>query len=289
MDNPDFTLADARVAIVGLGLMGGSLALAIKDHCAEITGVDADSAALAHAVEHGIVRRAADFQSAVASCDLLVLAAPVQAIIEQLNAIGSDASHRPTPTVVIDLGSTKTQIVAAMEKLPPHFDPIGGHPMCGKETSGLLEASADLFHGATFALTPLERTSSAAFAVAHELVRAVGASPLVLSAAQHDKLAAVTSHMPYAAAAALVRAALAIHDDDLWPLAASGFRDTTRLAASDITMMVDILITNRDAVLNALLRYRAELDALAAIIELGDARALRAALAPAQSKRAQLK
>jgi prephenate dehydrogenase len=139
-----------------------------------------------------------------------------------------------------------------------------------------------------FVLTPLARTSPTALALAQELVAAVGATPLVLSAERHDALAAVSSHLPYAAAVTLMRAALAQDDDHLWALASSGFRDTSRLAASDLTMMVDILLTNRAALLAGLSRYRTELDALISLLEAGNAEALRAALAQAQAKRAEL-
>ncbi len=288
MDEPGFALASARVAVVGLGLMGGSLALALRGRCREIVGVDADPAALRFALDHAAVDRTADFDSALA-CDLLVLATPVRTILAQLAALSSQttADRRP-PAVILDLGSTKSQIIAAMEKLPPRFVPLGGHPMCGKEVSGIAHAEADLYRGKTFVITPLERTSPAALILAQELIETLGARPLVLSAERHDALAAVSSHLPYAVAVALVRAAQSLGDDQLWALAASGFRDTSRLAASDLTMMTDILLTNRVALLDALTRYRHELDALIALIDAGDPEALRAALAPAQSWRSEL-
>ena len=294
MDESGFSLAHCRVVIAGLGLMGGSLALALRGHCREIVGVDADPAALRFALDHAVVDRTADFNSAF-DCDLLVLAAPVRAILAQLNYLTralSNTQHReasPWDTIrILDLGSTKAQIVAAMQSLPPRFDPLGGHPMCGKEVSGIAHAEADLYRGRTFVLTPLERTSPAALALAQELIETIGARPLVLSAERHDALAAVSSHLPYAVAVALVRAAQSLGDDQLWALAASGFRDTSRLAGSDLTMMTDILLTNRAALLDALTRYRHELDTLIALIDAGDPEALRAALAPAQSRRSEL-
>lgn len=290
MDEPGFTLAGARIAIVGLGLMGGSLALALKGHCDEIIGVDADASALAFALSRGIVHRAADLEGALATAHLIVLATPVRAILEQLSAL----SRQPPSfrihhsAFIIDLGSTKSAIVSAMSHLPPNFDPIGGHPMCGKETGGIAHAEAGLYRGKTFVLTPLARTSPAALALARELAAAVGAEPLLLPADRHDALAAIVSHLPYAAAVALMRAAIGAGDERLWQLAASGFRDTTRLAAGDLSMMTDILLTNRAAILHALAAYRAELDALAAAIDSGDPAALRAALEPAQRKRREL-
>ena len=301
MDEPDFiSLTRCRVAIVGLGLMGGSLALALRgaNACREIVGVDTDPAALDLARAQAVIDHACDFDSAL-DCDLLILATPVRAILSQLNYLMRAPRHtqyreRPLSqplwdaTRILDLGSTKSQIVSAMENLPARFDPLGGHPMCGKEVSGLAHAEPDLFQGKTFVLTPLMRTSPAALALADELIAAIGARPLVLSAERHDSLAAVTSHLPYLAAVALVRAAQSLNDEQLWPLAASGFRDTSRLAASDLTMMIDILLTNRPAILDSLSRYRAGLDALIAAIDSADPDALRAVLAPAQTQRAGL-
>ena len=287
MDEPGFTLANARVAIVGLGLMGGSLALALRGRCREIVGADSDPAALRFALDHAIVDRAADFDSAL-DCDLLLLAAPVRAILAQLVSLSHSSISNQQSTIILDLGSTKNQIVAAMHSLPSHFDPVGGHPMCGKEVSGIAHAEADLYRGKTFVLTPLARTSPAALALAHELIETVGACPLLLSAERHDTLAAVSSHLPYMVAVALMRAAESLDDEQIWTLAASGFRDTSRLAASDVTMMTDILLTNRTAILDALTRYRHELDTLIALMDTADPDALRAALAPAQSRRSEL-
>ena len=292
MDEPGFapsslTLADCRIAIVGLGLMGGSLAMALREHCrANIIGVDTDPKALAFARAHSIVHSTTDFDSALTACDLLILATPVHAILSQLQSLSGRVSD--PPLTILDLGSTKSQIDAAMQALPPQFDPIGGHPMCGKETGGIENADPDLYRGKTFVLSPLERTSPRTLALAYELITAIGAAPLILNAEQHDKFAAAISHMPYAVAAALMRAALNTNDERLWRMAASGFRDTTRLAASDLTMMTDILLTNRAAILDSLSQFRTEFDALTAAIASGDPDTLRAALESAQIKRSEM-
>jgi prephenate dehydrogenase len=287
MEEPAFTdLAQARVAVVGLGLMGGSLALALRGRCREIVGVDSDPAALAFACHHGIVDRDAPLDGAL-DADLLVLAAPVRAILAQL----SDLQRRPAPTsthIVLDLGSTKTDIATAMRGLPPGYAPVGGHPMCGKEVSGLAHADAGLFRDKLFVLTPLERTPGWALTWVRRLVEALGARPIELSPQRHDVLAAAASHMPYLAATLLVRAAESVSDEQVWQMAASGFRDTSRLAASDVTMMTDILLTNRRAILEALGRYEAELGALTGLLESGDADALAAFLAAAAQRRRRL-
>ena len=291
MDEPGFTsLSNSRVAIVGLGLMGGSLAMALRgaQACREIVGVETNPAVLDFARARGVIDRAADFDVAALDCDLLILATPVRTILSQLLALSqSPITNHPSP-ILLDLGSTKSQIISAMERLPPAFDPVGGHPMCGKETSGIAHAEAGLFRDKTFVLTPLARTSPSALALAHGLVAAIGARPLMLSAERHDALAAMSSHLPYVVAAALMKAAQSLDDEELWSLTASGFRDTSRLAASDVAMMTDILLTNRAPILDALTRCRAEFDALMALIDAGDPEALGAALAPAQAGRAEL-
>lgn len=285
MEEPDFTnLAQARVAVVGLGLMGGSLALALRGGCQALWGVDNDPAALAFACQRGIIDDATDLAGALRA-DVLVLAAPVRAILAQLEQLagGPAPDH---PLLVLDLGSTKTEIAAAMHALPAGFAPLGGHPMCGKEVSGVAHAEAALFRDKVFVLTRLERTPDWALGLARQIVQAVGARPLELDPERHDQLAAAASHLPYLAAAVLVRAAEGLGDDQVWQIAASGFRDTSRLAASDVTMMTDILLTNRQAITRALERYQAELGALMALLESGDPAALAAFLtAPAERRR----
>jgi prephenate dehydrogenase len=289
MDEDGFSLSTAQVAIVGLGLMGASLAMDLRGHCAEVVGVSRSPGTLNYALEHHIVDRITDFDSAL-DCDLLVLAAPVRTIIQQLHQIGNSpfAVRSIRPTVVVDLGSTKTEIVQAMQALPSRFDPIGGHPMCGKEVAGIRYAETGLYRDKIFVLTPLARTSAGALALVSEMIEIIGSMPLVLSPEQQDALVAATSHLPYLAACALMRMALAKGDEQFWSVAASGFRDTSRLAASDLTMMMDILLTNRKAILDSLRDYRVELDTLAALLESGDEEELRTALAPVQQQRSQL-
>lgn len=287
MTEDGFTpLAAARVAILGLGLMGGSLALALRGRCGEVWGYDIDPAATGYAAAHGVVDQVVALDAALAA-DVVILAAPPRVILAQL----AELARRPppaAPTLLLDLGSTKTEIVAAMAALPAGWHPVGGHPMCGKEVSGLAHAEAGLFAGKTFILSPLPQTAPGALRLAEALVAATGAELLVLPPARHDTLAALASHLPYAVAALLVRVADASADPALWTMASSGFRDTSRLAASDLTMMTDILLTNRAAIVEALGDYRAELDALTALVAAGDPAALRAFLETAQHRRRQL-
>ena len=229
--NSTLALADARITIAGLGLMGGSLALALRGKCAHVTGVDADAQACAAALAGQVVQAVeSELHAGIANAHVLVLATPVGVILQQLQALNALTSARKAALVVLDLGSTKAEIVAAMETLPAACDPVGGHPMCGKEVAGLQHADAALYHGATFVLAPLARTSPAALQLAHAVVAAAGAHALLLDAARHDRLAAATSHVPYLIACALMSAAsaAAIDDDALWKLAASGFREIGR-------------------------------------------------------------
>jgi prephenate dehydrogenase len=160
--------------------------------------------------------------------------------------------------------------------------------MCGKEVAGIRHAERGLYREKIFVLTPLERTSARAMSLVKEMIEVIGSIPLVLPPEKQDALVAATSHLPYLAACALMRTLLSKNDEQLWSVAASGFRDTSRLAASDLTMMMDILLTNRAAILESLRKYRAELDGLVSLLESGDENGLRAALEPAQQKRAQL-
>jgi prephenate dehydrogenase len=287
MDEPDFTgLSAARVAVVGLGLMGGSLALALRGQCRELLGVDTSSETREYARQNRVVDRIVELDDAL-SADLVILAAPVRTIVTLLGRLPA-RSEKDRPIIVLDLGSTKSEITTAMLTLPTGYDPIGGHPMCGKEVAGLPHADGTLFQNKVFVLCPLDRTSPPAMRLALGVVSAVGARPVVLLAERHDRLAAASSHLPYAAAVALVRAAESLDDDQVWELAASGFRDTSRLAASDVTMMSDILLTNRQAILDALARTQAELGTLAALLEGGEAGALSDFLSAAAARRRKL-
>lgn len=273
-------IQDARVTIVGLGLMGGSLAGALKANqvCQEVIGVARRAETAALAVERGLVDRASTgLATAVAEADVVILATPVRAIIELLPQLGQMVKPG---CLVMDLGSAKAAIVKAMSTLPEHVQAVGGHPMCGKETSGLAAAEPNLYEGCVFVLTPLHRTATGALDLAQGLVEAIGARPMVMGAERHDRLVAAVSHLPYLMACGLVRAAeeLARDEEDLWQLGASGFRDASRLAASDVDMMLDILLTNQEAVLEALATYEAHLRNLARFLETSDEEGLRTAL-----------
>ena len=287
---PDFAgrLRDVKVTIVGLGLMGGSLAGALRGQCRMVTGVARRAESVDAALNAGLIDRGTtELAGGVAAADVVILATPVRIILRQLAEIGP---LLPAGCLVMDLGSTKSAIVAAMDALPAGVQPVGGHPMCGRETSGLDAADPGLYQGCTLTLSPLPRTSPAALALAGEVARAAGAQPLVLEAERQDRLVATLSHLPYLLACGLVATADAMTSPDpaAWEIVAGGFRDTSRVAGSDVTMMLDILMTNREAVLQSAAAFQGQLGTLARLLEAGDEEALRTNLAAIRSERMRM-
>lgn len=246
MSQPDFNLAGSKVAIIGLGLMGGSLALGLRGKCAALYGIDPHLPTLELALSQHIVDSAdSDPAKLLPQADLVILSAPVPAILTLLEQL---PSFTPNACIVMDLGSTKKQIVDAMSKLPERFDPIGGHPICGKEKLSLANAERTLYYAAPFLLTPLDRTSARALSAAHQVIEAVGAKPTVLDPVQHDRILASTSHLPF-----LIASALALTTpQDISSYVGPGFRSTSRLAGTPSSMMLGVLQTNRENVLHAL-------------------------------------
>lgn len=270
----------SKICIVGLGLMGGSLALALRKHPVQVVAVERDEATCAMACREGIVDAAtADFAVGVRGADLVVLATPVKTIVALLQKL---AQARPDGCMVLDFGSTKVAISAAMAELPPAFQAIGGHPMCGKEMAGLAAADAHLYRQQTFVLCRNGRTTEAVEAAVLGLLHTIGAQPLFLSPDVHDRIVAMVSHVPYLVSAALMHSAAAMEEDNVWPVSASGFRDASRLSGSDPRMMLDILLTNRAAVMAQVAQYQRALAAVSELLQSGDEAGLSAWLAETQ-------
>jgi prephenate dehydrogenase len=278
MSQPDFNLAHARVAVVGLGLMGGSLALGLRGKCAALYGIDPHPATLELARSQHIVDEAAgDPASLLPKADLVILAAPVPAILDLLEQLPSLTSN---PCIVMDLGSTKRLVVESMARLPERFDPIGGHPICGKEKLSLANAERTLYYAAPFLLTPLERTSSRAMSAAHQIIEALGAKARLLNAAEHDRILASTSHLPF-----LISSALALTTPpEVASFLGPGFKSTSRLAGTSSSMMLGVLQTNRENVLTALHGMQNRLSEIETALSSSNTFQLESLLNEAQSK-----
>jgi prephenate dehydrogenase len=266
--------------------MGGSFALALRaaGYSGRLIGVSRSAETLRQA--QGIVDVATDDLGMASEADVVVLCTPVRTIIAQISQLAGIC--RPG-AILTDMGSTKVQIVRAMDALPPHLRAVASHPMCGKETAGIQSAEAGLFRGAPWLITPTARSDEEALEVVRGLAERVGALPRVIDAAQHDTLLAFASHLPYALAVGLVTATdqFSLNHPEVWEVMASGFRDTSRIAASDVTMWLDILLTNPEPVLAAVRDAQFALDQLTALLERRDETGLRAFLcAAAQARKA---
>lgn len=272
MDKPGFTLRDAKISILGLGLMGGSLALSLKERCRLLNAYDPHLSTLELARRQEIVHVAGnDPANILADADLVILACPVPAILEWLKRLPDYIQH---PCIVLDIGSSKRKVVAALENMPLNFDPIGGHPICGRERLSLENAERFLYREAPFVLTMLERTSETARSAALQLVEALGANPVWLSADDHDRILAATSHLPYLLSSAL---SLATSDEAI-PLIGPGFRSASRLAGTPSSMMLGVLQSNADYVLAAIEKFRRSLDSIESDLRSGNESTLQSGL-----------
>jgi prephenate dehydrogenase len=276
--------------IVGIGLLGGSLALDLRRHYPEIiiTGIARRQATLDEAslIRHGkelVFNRLSLNLEDAADADLVVLCTPVQTIIQQLAAL---AKLLKPGAVVTDVGSAKRAVMnAAVTVLPPTVHFIGGHPMAGSDRAGLIFAVPDLFVDASWALCIPPGHEEAAAKLA-EVIQTLGAHPVIIDAASHDAIVALTSHLPHVVAAALVK--IVLSHEEVMPFLAGGFRDTTRIAAGNPPMWRDIILTNRDQVISALNLMIAELTTWRDVVRSGDAPHLEALLTTACDQREQL-
>jgi prephenate dehydrogenase len=273
-----------RVAILGLGLMGASLGMALRATGRVVAGYDAAPGVAERARERGAIDTAAgSIAVAVSNAELVVLAAPVLAIRELLTGV---VPHLAAGALVTDLGSAKARVVAWAEELLP--DParfVGGHPMTGRERSGVEAAESELYRGCVWCLTPTARTAPASLEHVSSLVAELGARPLPIDPDRHDAAVALVSHLPLVAASSLVLSAASGRE---WPLARSlavgGFRDTTRVASGDPRMARDICLANAAPLLAALDGYLATLHQLRDRIAAADP-SIEAAFAAAKADR----
>ncbi|MBI5839073.1 MAG: prephenate dehydrogenase/arogenate dehydrogenase family protein [Chloroflexi bacterium] len=273
-----FNLAESKIAIIGLGLMGGSLALGLRGKCAALYGIDPHRATLELALSQNIVDRAdSDPANLLLEVDLVILSAPVPAILTLLEKL---PTYTPNPCIVMDLGSTKKLIVESMSRLPERFDPIGGHPICGKEKLSLANAERTLYYAAPFLLTPMERTSPRALSAAHQIIEAIGAKATTLDATDHDHILASTSHLPFLLSSALALAT----PEDVASFIGPGFKSTSRLAGTSSSMMLGVLQSNRENVLNTISELQQQLAEIKIALASEDFSKLETILNEAQNK-----
>jgi len=258
-----------RLTIIGLGLIGGSLGLALKRAGLtnlEVAGFDIEWGVAPRARRNGVIDRdARDLESAVEGASLVVIATPISHVAKVLEAIAPLLGEQ---TVVTDTASTKRDIVHAAERLLPEgVSFVGGHPVAGKEHAGLDAADAALFDGRAWAVTPSVHATEKAIKTVENMIALAGAQPVLIDAAEHDSYMAALSHLPLVVSTALFSLAKSSSAwEDLAVLAGPGFRDITRLASTDPALSNDIVSTNRDNLLHWLDRMIEELRSARAMI-----------------------
>jgi len=273
-----------RLAIVGTGLIGASIGLAAHESgVGEVRGWDVDSDALDVAAERGAVESAASLADAVEGADLAVVAAPVASLPAEVAAV-LDASDNGT--TVTDVGSTKGAVTSAV--VDSRF--IGGHPVCGSEARGPSHASAELFRGATWFLTPVAATDPARYRTLHGFVASLGSVPVAADPQAHDRLVALTSHLPHALANLLLNQAGTSRIEGHDPLAAAGgsLRDMTRVAGANPRIWVDIFLDNAEALGVALADHRRRVEQVERALAQGDAGFLALWIAEASGNKRRL-
>jgi prephenate dehydrogenase len=267
-----------KLAILGVGLIGGSLALALRQSnaCEHIVGCDRVRDQLERAVALNVIDSfCLDPADAVKDAEMVVLAVPMGSMALVMSQI---ADHLPPDAIVTDTGSSKASVVAAANQgfggVPDFFVP--GHPIAGREKSGVEAALANLFVDHKVILTPLESTSPKAIENVTQMWEAAGAQVQTLGVEQHDQVLAATSHLPHVLAFSLVDTlAQTDYVEEIFQFAAGGFRDFSRIASSDPVMWRDICLENKSAILNALRDFQTHLDSLANLIEKSDGDSLR--------------
>ncbi len=277
-----------RLTIIGVGLIGGSLARALKaaSECVEVVGYGRNADALQKALKLGVIDRAeTDIAVAVRGADVIVLGVPVGAME---TVLGELQPYLEPQTILTDVGSTKGSVVEAATKvfgkLPPRFVP--GHPIAGTEMSGVEASFAELFQKRRVILTPDAGTDNEALETVRGMWQQAGAEVIDMSVEHHDEVLAATSHLPHMLAFTLVDTLAGLEDhDDIFRFAAGGFRDFTRIASSNPQMWHDICLNNRDALLKIVQRFTSELTTLATAIEKSDSEAILATFQRAKSAR----
>jgi prephenate dehydrogenase len=272
-----------RVAVIGTGLMGASAALAARTRGDDVVGWDPDPAALAAAVAREALAPADGLTEAVADAELVVVAAP----IAQLPATVAAVLGAPGDATVTDVGSTKASVVEAAAG-SPRF--VGGHPICGSETRGADNANAGLFEGATWFLTPVAQTDPDRHRLVHGFITDVGATPVAIDADAHDRLVALTSHVPHVLANVVANQTGATRVEGHEPLTHAGgsLRDMTRIAGANPRIWVDIFLDNAERIRGELAEHRRRIEQVETALALGDAGFLARWIGEASSNRRRM-
>ncbi len=276
-----------NIAIIGVGLIGGSIGLALRklDLAEKVIGIGRRQVSLRIARRAGAVTNTTiDLAKGVADAELIVVCTPVGRIVEDVRTA---AEHAPEGTLITDVGSTKRTIVEALDGsgpeggLPRGCRFLGGHPLAGSEKAGPSHATADLFDGCIALLTPTRNTRAEDYDLLEEFWQALGSVVIKMSAEEHDRALAVTSHLPHLAASALA----ATVPEKYFRFSGTGMQDTSRLAAGDPELWRQIIMLNREHVLDALEQYGGKLASLHAAIRDGDEDEIRSLLTTAKKNR----
>ena len=271
-----------KVAVIGTGLIGGSIALGLKKNgfAKTVVGVSRHEKSIALALKNKVIDQGSVSLSVIGGADLLVIATPVKAILslkdEILKHIGKDC-------VVTDVGSTKEELVKKLGRAFPGY--IGSHPLAGSEKRGVLNARASLFKDSICILTPTKRTCAFSLRSVERLWKALGAKVVKISPKKHDEILSLTSHLPHAVAFSLINSV----PQSAFKFSSGGLKDTTRIAASDAVLWRDIFLSNRWNLLKAIASFEISLTELKSALKCADAKSLEKILSRSRRKRESLK
>ncbi len=262
-----------NITIIGLGLIGGSIARALYDKLGirSITAIDSNKASLENAIRDGVISKGyTDLDSSIYTSDIIFLCTPVSQTINYIDKIAPSVSDR---CIITDVCSTKDQIIKHVEAMsnPPCF--IGGHPMAGTEKSGYENSFSHLFENAYYVLTPCSHAASQALNILSDIIERLGAIPIIMQSGEHDKITGSISHLPHIIAAALVNLVNRLDSGDgrMQTLAAGGFKDITRIASSDPEMWQNIVLSNKEQLLELTEFFKHSIDEFNKILKREDA------------------
>jgi prephenate dehydrogenase len=270
-----------KVAIVGVGLIGGSIALALRKQglCARVVGVSRHKKSLLLAKKMHAINKGSQELNIIKGADLVILATPVKKIISLAPLISNIIKK---DCLVTDVGSTKEEITKSLTKIFPYY--VGSHPLAGSEKRGIINAHPDIFKGSLCILTPTKNTSRMALNKLKLFWNKLGARAVLLSPATHDKILSFVSHLPHIVAFSLI----GIVPKEFFRFASSGLKDTTRIAASDRELWTDIFLSNRKNTVEAIELFKRHLSRIKSAIKKGDKKILSKILKEAKNKRDNL-